>query len=168
MHAAASAVLALRERLDELMRLVSALPAEAYRARPSRVSGSVGEHVRHVLDHVSSLVTGDRSAVLTYDHRMRGTAVETEPHAAVREMARLDAALDRWAERSLDEAVAVAAMLSANGRAITGRSTLARELAFVMSHTVHHQAIVALLLEQQGAAVPDRRFGYAASTPAPH
>lgn len=168
MHAAASPVLALRERLDELMRLVSALPAEAYRARPSRASGSVGEHVRHVLDHVSSLLTGNRSGVLTYDHRMRGTAVETEPRAAVREMARLDAALERWAAQPLDEAVAVTAMLSANGRMITGGSTLARELAFVMSHTIHHQAIVALLLEQQGAAVPGGGFGYAPSTPAPH
>jgi uncharacterized damage-inducible protein DinB len=168
MHAGTSAVLALRERLDELMRLVRTLSGEAYRARPSRVSGSVGEHVRHVLDHVSSLVNGDRSVVLTYDHRMRGTAVETEPHAAVREIAGLDAALVRWAEQPLDEAVAVTAMLSANGRTITGRSTLARELAFVMSHTIHHQAIVALLLEQQGAAGPGVGFGYAPSTPAPH
>ena len=165
MRGNAPAVQPLRQRLDELMRLVGALPADAYRAKPSRVSGSVGEHVRHVLDHVSSLVAGAPSAVLTYDHRMRGTAVETEPHAAVREMARLDAALEQWAEQPLDESVAVAAMLSANGRTITGRSTLARELAFVMSHTIHHQAIVALLLEQQGAAVPGGGFGYAPSTP---
>ena len=166
MHPGALAVLALRERLDDLMRLVGALPADAYRARPSRVSGSVGEHVRHVLDHVSSLVAGGPSMVLSYDHRMRGTAVETEPHAAICEMARLDAALERWAEQPLDESVAVAAMVSANGRVVTGRSTLARELAFVMSHTVHHQAIVALLLEQQGAPVPGDGFGYAPSTAA--
>jgi uncharacterized damage-inducible protein DinB len=168
MQTGAPAVLALRQRLDELTRLVGELPADAYRARPSRVSGSVGEHVRHVLDHISSLVAGGASAVLTYDHRMRGTAVETEPHAALCEMARLDAALERWAEQPLDESVAVAALLSANGRSITGRSTLVRELAFVMSHTIHHQAIVALLLERQGAPVPGGGFGYAPSTPAPN
>jgi uncharacterized damage-inducible protein DinB len=164
MDTAAPAVLPLRQRLDELMRLVRALPADAYRSRTSRVSGSVGEHVRHVLDHVSSLVDGDGSAVLSYDHRSRGTAVETEPHAALREMARLDAALQQW-DQPLDGAVAVAAILTANGGSITGRSTLARELAFVMSHTIHHQAIVALLLEQQGAPVPGDGFGYAPSSP---
>ena len=164
MDTGAPAVRPLRERLDELMRLVDALPAEAYRARTSRVSGTVGEHVRHVLDHVASLVDGDRAAVLSYDHRLRGTAVETEPRAAIREMARLDAALEQW-DMPLDESVAVVALLSASGRTITGQSSVARELAFVMSHTIHHQAIVALLLEQQGAPVPGRGFGYAPSTP---
>lgn len=159
----ASPVSALRGRLEELMRLVLTLPADAYCARTSRVSGSVGEHVRHVLDHVSSLVAG--SAVLSYDRRTRGTAVETEPSVAVREMMRLDAALERWADRSLDEPVAVAAVMSSDGHSVTGWSTLARELAFVMSHTIHHQAIVALLLEFQGSDVPDERFGYAPSTP---
>jgi uncharacterized damage-inducible protein DinB len=158
-------VLALRERLDELMRLVMTLPSEAYRARPSQMSGTLGEHVRHVLDHVSALVGVTHSSVLSYDHRARGTAVESDPSAAVREMMRLDAALERWADRSLDEPVAVASVVSTDGRSVTGWSTLARELAFVMSHTIHHQAIIALLLEFQGRQLLDERFGYAPSTP---
>ena len=161
----ASPVTALRERLEDLMTLVLTLPANAYRARSSRVSGSVGEHVRHMLDHISALVSAIPSSVLSYDHRTRGTALETEPSVAVREMMRLDAALERWSERSLDEPVTVVAMMSADGQAVTGWSTLARELAFVVSHTVHHQAIVALLLEQLGLESPGERFGYAPSTP---
>jgi uncharacterized damage-inducible protein DinB len=160
-----SAVSALRARLDELMRLVLALSADTYATRTSRVSGSIGEHVRHVLDHLSSLVACSPSALLSYDHRTRGTSLETEPNVAVREMMRLDAALQRWADRPLDEPVAVAAMMSSNGHSVSGWSTLARELAFVMSHTVHHQAIIALLLEQQGFDVPGERFGYSPSTP---
>jgi uncharacterized damage-inducible protein DinB len=162
---AAHAVWALRERLQELMRLVLTLPAEAYCARPSHRSGSIGEHVRHMLDHVSSLIAAHPAAVLSYDHRSRGTAVETDPGMAVREMMRLDAALDRWNERTLDEPVAVSAMTSTDGGSVTGWSTLARELAFVMGHTVHHQAIIALLLERLDAEMPDERFGYAPSTP---
>ena len=161
----ASPVAALRERLYELMRLVLTLSPDAYRMRTSRVSGSVGEHVRHVLDHLSSLVAACPFAVLSYDHRTRGTAVEVDPSAAVREMMRLDAALERWVDRTLNEPVAVEAVLSTDGRSVTGWSTLGRELAFVMSHTIHHQAIVALLLEQQGSDVPDEHFGYAPSTP---
>jgi uncharacterized damage-inducible protein DinB len=161
----ASPVAALRERLEVLMRLVSTLSPDVYGARTSRVSGSVGEHVRHVLDHLSSLISARASALLSYDRRTRGTALETEPAEAVREMMRLDAALERWADRSLDEPVAVAAVMSTDGHSVTGWSTLARELAFVMSHTIHHQAIVALLLEQQGSDMPGERFGYAPSTP---
>ena len=158
-------VAALRARLDELMQLVLTMSPDAYCARTSCVSGSVGEHVRHLLDHVSSLVAARPTSVLSYDHRTRGTAVEAEPSAAVREMMRLDAALERWSDRSLDEPVAVAAITSAEGHSVTGWSTLTRELAFVLSHTIHHQAIVALLLEQRGVPMPDERFGYAPTTP---
>ena len=158
-------VMALRERLGELMRLVVTLPTEMYRARTSNVSGAIGEHVRHVLDHLSALVGASPTAVLSYDHRTRGTSVESDPSAAVREMMRLDLALERWTERSPDEPIAVAAVLDANGQSVTGWSTLARELAFVMNHTIHHQAIIALLLEFQGREPLDDRFGYAPSTP---
>jgi uncharacterized damage-inducible protein DinB len=158
-------VTALRERLDELMRLVMTLPTEAYRARTARASGAIGEHVRHVLDHVSALTGAAPNSVLSYDHRIRGTSIESEPSAAVRELMRLDLALERWTERSLDEPVAVAAVLDGDGQSVTGWSTLARELAFVMNHTIHHQAIIALLLEFQGHAPLDDRFGYAPSTP---
>ena len=36
--------------------------------------------------------------------------------------------------------------------------TLGRELVFVLQHTIHHQAIVALLLAARGIAIPPR-FG---------
>jgi uncharacterized damage-inducible protein DinB len=157
--------MALRKRLDELMRLVLTLPSEAYRARPANASGAIGEHVRHVLDHVSALIGASPTSVLSYDHRTRGTGVESDPRAAVSEMMRLDLALERWTERSLDEPIAVAAVLDADGQSVTGWSTLARELAFVMNHTIHHQAIIALLLECQGHEPLDDRFGYAPSTP---
>jgi uncharacterized damage-inducible protein DinB len=160
-----SAVSALRGRLDELMRLVITLPTEAYCARPSRVSGSIGEHVRHVLDHVSSLVGANPLSALSYDHRSRGTAVETQPSIAVREMMRLDAALERWGDRILEDPVVVTAVTSTAQESVTGWSSFARELAFVMNHTIHHQAIIALLLERLDAELPDERFGYAPSTP---
>jgi uncharacterized damage-inducible protein DinB len=47
---------------------------------------------------------------------------------------------------------------------LTGMSTLARELAFVLNHTIHHQAMIGLLASLHGCDVPDG-FGYAPSTP---
>ena len=156
---------ALRNRLDELMRLVMTLPTGVYGARTARVSGAIGEHVRHALDHVAALVAAPASTVLSYDGRGRGTAIESDPAAAVREIMRLDAALERWSHRRLEEPVAVTAIVSPDGQTVTGWSSLGRELAFVLSHTIHHQAIVALLLEGQGYRLTDDRFGVAPSTP---
>jgi uncharacterized damage-inducible protein DinB len=156
---------ALRRLLADMAGVVMGLPAEVYRTRVARSSGTIGAHVRHTLDHVAALIAASPTAALSYDHRSRGTEVENDPDAAVRELLALEAAVERWSSRSLDEPIRVAATLSADGDAIIGWSTLGRELAFVVSHTIHHQAMIAVLLERQGLALPHERFGYAPSTP---
>jgi uncharacterized damage-inducible protein DinB len=154
--------------LDEVEGLISNVELDVYCERPmSKVSGSIGEHVRHCLDHVATLLAADPSATLSYDRRHRGTAVETDPAEALRQILELKRALDAWSMRSLDEPVLVTSMISSTGDAVTGWSTLARELAFVASHTIHHQAIIGVLLSIHGRAVPER-FGHSPSTPRRH
>jgi uncharacterized damage-inducible protein DinB len=158
-------VLALAQLLEELASLVGGLPGDVYRARLAAPhSGSIGEHVRHCLDHVSILLRADEFWTLSYDHRQRGTAVETDPRNAVACIRLLQDAIETWAMRSLDEPIRVACMLSTEGDAVIGWSTLARELAFVVSHTIHHQAMIGVLLATRGYTVPNR-FGQAPSTP---
>jgi uncharacterized damage-inducible protein DinB len=158
---------ALWRLLDELDSLIEVAP-EVYCARLAmNVSGTIGEHVRHCLDHVSALLTGDQSSMLSYDRRYRGTAVETDPAEALRQILQLKSALDVWSTRSLDEPIRVSSMISTSGDTVAGWSTLGRELAFVVSHTIHHQAIIAVLLAIHGHAVSER-FGHSPSTPQRH
>lgn len=167
-YSAGTTVAALERRLDELVEMLMTVDPAVYRARPAApVSGSVGEHVRHALDHIAALVSANPTQPpfeLSYDHRERGTRIETDPDAALMQIFRLQAALDRWAAESLDTPIQVVTRLSAAGDTVAGWSTLARELAFVISHTIHHQAMMAVLLAWQGIGLPDR-FGYAPSTP---
>jgi uncharacterized damage-inducible protein DinB len=58
----------------------------------------------------------------------------------------------------------VTAQLAADGRTVVTSSTIGRELAFVISHTIHHSAIINVLLRQRHVSTPTG-FGYAASTP---
>ena len=160
--------LTLWRLLGELGSLLLAVPPEVYCARlTTEISGTIGEHVRHCLDHVSALLAADSSTTLSYDRRQRGTGVETDPAEAFQQILRLRTALDAWTKRSLDEPIQVTSVLSTSGDAITGWSTLARELAFVVSHTIHHQATIAVLLAIHGYSVPDR-FGHSPSTPRRH
>jgi uncharacterized damage-inducible protein DinB len=155
----------LGELLDDLLESLIAIGPNQYVARPvPGVSGSIGEHVRHTLDHIAALLKADGCEPLSYDHRQRGTAAETNLHAAVEQIFHLMALVERHSKRSLDEQLQVTARLSTAGDELTSWSTLGRELAFVASHTIHHQAQIALLLAIQGIHVP-RRFGYAPSTP---
>lgn len=161
---AAEGVTVLRDLLDQLMTVLLTIDPDAYVARPApTVSGSVGEHVRHTLDHVSALLGAGSATVLSYDHRERGGQVECDQAAALRELLRLQAALARLAGTA-DVPILVATRLTQEGEAAHSWSTRARELAFVISHTIHHCALMAVLLAVQGIPVP-HRFGYAPSTP---
>lgn len=151
--------------LVELADVIAGLRRQAYVACPAPgVSGSIGEHVRHILDHIAALVLADPRAPLSYDHRERGTPVETDPGMALSEIQRLSAMVRRWSALPLDQPVMVISRVSTAGETLASRSTRARELAFVLSHTVHHQAMIALLLHRMGTPTGDR-FGVAPSTP---
>lgn len=157
---------ALVRVLDELGAVVAVMTDHDYRAAAGAgVSGSIGAHVRHCLDHVLALEEGLRSRTIDYDHRVRGTAVEHDRQAALtalREAAeRLSALDDRW----LPGLIQVRAQLTHAARPRMLRSTIGRELAFVISHTIHHCATIHALLERRAHRLP-ARFGLAPATPA--
>jgi hypothetical protein len=164
-RSASPPVWALWQKLDELSDLLLEIPAAVYTAPVhGHVSGTLGAHVRHCLDHVSALLSADRSATLSYDRRRRGTAIEADPASALQQILRLKAALERSSSRSLDEPVRVESQIDLSGGSVVGWSTFGRELAFVLSHTIHHQATMAAVLALHGVDTP-AEFGYAPSTP---
>jgi uncharacterized damage-inducible protein DinB len=153
--------------LEQLAAMIDGLDDSQYTSQRAReVSGSIGGHVRHCLDHVSALVAGLECGRIRYDARLRGTMVESSRPAALDEIARLLVSLDAVPGTALERNVSVLVRTAPDGPELPVPSTVARELTFVASHTVHHFAIVALLLHDMGVAVPPR-FGYAPSTPSP-
>ncbi len=160
---------ALSTILDELRTVLSGLDSERYAAKMGALFGnsSIGAHVRHVLNHARALVDGAASGTIDYDHRVRGTAIETDPAAALRELeylinsTRLLAGHD--AGEQVGEQVGVAIMPTRDGESVTLTSSLARELAFVLSHSIHHNATICGMAVAAGHDVPEG-FGYAPST----
>jgi uncharacterized damage-inducible protein DinB len=156
---------ALTSLLEQLRDVLTLLPTAMYVARPAaRVSGSVGEHVRHCLDHVAALTRTLEGEELSYDVRRRGTRIEVDPVTAVNEIERLFCRLDRL-EGTAERALTLSAMLDSDAPAATMRTSVAREVAFVIQHTIHHCALIAVLLEWQGWRVPSG-FGVAPATAA--
>ena len=156
---------ALQAHLRSLRDLIAGLNCDMYCATPSRTSGSVGEHVRHCLDHARALFSAASNGELTYDSRLRGTRIETDPDLAVDEIDRLSLDLEDLDERALGRPVYLQSMTHRDGPPTRVATTTGREVAFIIQHTIHHCAIVAILLDHLGVAVPER-FGYAPSTPA--
>ena len=154
----------IRRQLDDLAAIVMATDEAIYTSRPIAVSGTVGEHVRHCLDHIAALLAASPSQAMSYDCRQRGTAIERDPAEALRQIMRLQSSVDRWGVRSMDDPICVTSLLTPAGESVTGWSTLGRELAFVNSHTIHHHALIAVLLELADVPIPDR-LGLAPATP---
>ena len=156
---------ALARLLDDLATVLLRVSPEVYVARPlPHVSGSIGEHVRHILDHVAAFTTARPHGTFTYDTRERGTSVETDPGSALRSILRLKAMLASLTDDELSAPITVMSVLSRGEPAVSARSTVRRELAFVISHTIHHQALIAVLLAIVGVDTMDA-FGLAPSTP---
>jgi uncharacterized damage-inducible protein DinB len=132
--------------------------------RATGISGSIGSHVRHSLDHVTALTAGAEAGRIDYDHRRRGTAVESCRATALLEIDRTARDLRTLTSSDLDRSLELVAAIDQDGTRLSAATSVGRELAFVISHTIHHLAVIALLLRDLGIEVPPR-FGYAPSTP---
>ena len=148
----------MRALIDGLDHVEYAMPA------PGRASGGIGGHVRHCLDHVRALLAATETGLCAYDRRARNTDIETNRAAAMRAASELAAAIDHLGPAILERDVLVETQLDHAGTMITTRSSVARELMFVMSHTIHHNAIVAQVLRARSVSM-GTRFGLAPATP---
>ena len=148
--------------LDQLHDVIDRLSDEQYGRKPIGViASSIGAHVRHCLDHVRAFLRVAHAGELDYDRRERGTDVETARAAALELIADLRqqlAGLDAF-----DRPIRVSTMLAADQPPVLVQSSVARELAFVLSHTIHHHALIGVMVKSVGGWLPER-FGYAPST----
>jgi hypothetical protein len=131
----------------------------------SMMNGTIGAHLRHNLDHFAAAIGAfDDASPIDYDHRARGTPVESDPDAAI---GVIDALRARLAELPFDGAhereVVVRMMVTSGGDEAALRSTPARELAFAAHHAIHHHAMMAAIGIAHGLTIP-QGFGKAPST----
>lgn len=155
---------ALSAALGQLAALLEALTDLQYAdASPAAFSSSVGNHVRHCLDHVEALLVGAESGVIDYDARERGTVIETDRSAALAAVRRYQRQLHTLPPAAADMPIRLTTLLDPAAPPALVASTLGREFAFVLSHTIHHSALIGALTRTLGVE-PPRYFGYAPAT----
>lgn len=160
----AAALTAAAALLDQCRAFVRSVPAAAYTAPcPLMFDATIGQHVRHALDHFAAALSAIDGATIDYDHRQRDTAIERDPAEAARAIDALIAALRAVPPAGASRTVAIRIMLSGTGDECELGSTLAREIAFATHHAVHHHAMMATIARSIGAQVPPG-FGKAPST----
>jgi hypothetical protein len=148
--------------LDQALALVA---AHAAPGSPD-FSDTVGPHLRHVIEHFEALLMPPQSGVADYDQRARDRELEREPGLARQRLVRLQQGLQACTGVPLQTPLQVRGLGGPGGEfGFAVASTFGRELAFVASHAVHHNALLQAHCRQHGIAV-DASFGIAPSTAA--
>jgi uncharacterized damage-inducible protein DinB len=159
----------LRQGID----VIRGLGDEQYVAAPDGLAHSgAGAHFRHIYDYYRCFLRDVESGRVDYDRRDRDPRFETDREhacACLQELIERFEALrgDERGEAALDGATVLEARMDAVGDSDEdghwNRTTVKRELRFLVSHTIHHYALIAVILKVQGFECgPD--FGVAPST----
>lgn len=144
--------------LETAKQVVLGLDDETY-AISDGDAGSIGAHIRHDLNFVECVLKGLESGVVDYTNRVRDRCLETDR---------------RFAAGRIEEVIVLLGSLDADPRTVLfvvseindsllHRSTVSRELEFVLSHTIHHHAIIKQKLKDAESNF-DPAFGVAPST----
>ncbi len=158
-------ILDLIEILSQGRALIERATDELYCAHPSSFkASSLGAHYRHHLEHAQLLLTGSPDGVIDYDARARDPRIEQDRAFA---LAQTDALIEEFAklpEEALNRELTIVYRSCTECDTRPGtRSTLGRELLFLVSHAVHHYALMRILVEVQGQQT-DETFGVMPST----
>lgn len=152
------------ELVDQGIALLDALPPGFY-AEVEDEPGfreTLGPHLRHCIDAYLCLLDGLERGYVDYDARSRSRSVERSRQAALaalndlrEQLSNLDAPPERVLEVQID--------VPGDGDHPPASSTLGREYQFLVGHTVHHYALIAMILRRRGFD-PGAEFGVAPST----
>ena len=153
-----------REVLQQGTALLLSLTDEQYTTNiETYACSSIGQHFRHILDMYQAVLPALASAqpergitmVVDYDNRRRGASVETQRQSAIDELYSIRQHIDRRvAPLCLPIDVKTEVCIESTQYSLIP-SNLARELAFISSHAIHHFALIKVIAKMLGADIDE-------------
>ncbi|MBU0678672.1 MAG: DinB family protein [Verrucomicrobia bacterium] len=124
----------------------------------------IGGHFRHTWDHYKLLLERAASGRVDYDDRTRDPEFEVSREYAIGKLNEVCDGLTTLAEDEANRRLTIKVNCGGGmDERDWSETTLKRELQFLLSHDVHHYALIAYMLHSQGVETPPE-FGIAPST----
>lgn len=139
--------------------MIRSIDVDIFRATENG-NGSIGAHFRHNLDFVNSFLNGITERRIDYNNRPRNAMVETQPTYAIEQIRFAIGRLKNLEPEMFDRIIMVRSEINED---MWNASSIAREIEFLHSHTVHHYALIARLIPDS-VMDPLNTFGVAPST----
>ncbi len=152
------------ENLTEIKSLCERITPKDYSKSLEILSGSsLGQHIRHIVELYQAVEKSGFSGEINYDNRKRNPVIETSPQAASIEIQGL---LEFLEEIPQDKSLILLGDFGKESNtAIQIKTSLFRELAYNLEHSIHHQALIKIgLIHLELAHLIDDDFGVAPAT----
>lgn len=152
--------------LEQGVSLLSSITDDEYSYNNGKYFKSgIGRHFRHIVEHYISLINGYTEKI-NYDLRERDLKLETNRKLMISELRNTIDSIETFGLNSelIDKKIEVKSNEGIReGESPWSVSSIRRELQFLVSHTVHHYALIGLILKTMDVEVPED-FGVAPST----
>jgi uncharacterized damage-inducible protein DinB len=155
------------ELLRSAIHLIQQLDDDDYRKKQlSAQRSGIGSHLRHVLDHYQCFLDGLEPGRVDYDQRQRLEKVETSCSFSIKLMTDFIGKLNETSRYATDYPLEIKMDCGTNQSSEDDgicRSSFGRELQFLVSHTIHHFAMISIFCQLMNIEVPSD-FGVEPST----
>lgn len=154
----------LQNTLAQASVLLSNLTKQTYQdASAAPYYSSIGKHMRHIIDFYQSIFNGLNNYMIDLTDREREEELEVNPLAAKQRIESIINELNDYKRYDLAEKYELIDDFGLGKLSIP--TNLFSVFAQANSHSIHHYAIIAQLLELQGVVIEHKFFGYNPSTP---
>ena len=148
--------------LNEVKVLIQNLTDEEYNEQLSLLSEStLGQHFRHLIEFYIEIKNGLKQGEVSYDKRKRDINIETNRAYAYQTIEEIQMFINSIKHDTPIDFVADYSTQKNKEEKIS--SSLFRELAYALEHSIHHLAIIKIGLISQGKEVSEN-LGVAPST----
>ncbi len=152
--------------LEQALELLQKVRDELYsKTSPPLYTSGIGSHIRHDVDHYTNFLLGIKKGKVDYEARQRDPRVESDRVFAID---RIQHIIEQLSVISIAQATTPIQIKIENNDfekniSSWANSTTSRELDFLLSHTIHHYALIAMILRIENFE-PGNTFGVAPST----
>lgn len=148
--------------VDQGAELLAQISPVVYTAANTETYGSsAGAHFRHIIQHFQAYIAGEANAYVDYDRRDRTADIENDRDIARRALLEIRSFFETYDAK--DKSLVILQNYDPSLPRQPVQSSVGRELTFLVSHSIHHYALIATILRLHGLDVP-RYFGFAPST----